>query len=236
MKKIVTIHQPETFPWLGFFNKMMLCDEYILLDDVQFRKNYFQNRNQFLTKQGPIYLTVPVDFKNYKLIKDIKIKYNEKWQQKHLNTIKQNYSKSPYFNQHINFFELFYAKKYELLIDFNIEIINYIREVLGINVPIKRLSEMGTFNTSSSDLLLEICKSSNATVYLSGRDGKNYLDETIFKDENIDVVYHSFEHPIYNQFNSNEFVPYISTFDLLFNYDREEAKNIIINGGRFCES
>lgn len=233
-KKIITIHQPENYPWLGFFNKMMLADEYIILDSVQFRKNYFQNRNQFLTKQGAIYLSVPVNFKGYKLIKDIRIRYNENWQKKHLSTIKQSYGKSKYFHEHIAFFEELYSKKFELLIDFNIYIINYIRKIFDIQVPIIKSSELQV-EGSSGELLLNICKERDADIYISGRDGRNYLDPSIFDNENIKVVYHDFIHPKYNQFNAKEFVPYMNTFDILFNYSAEEAKKIIISGGTFCE-
>jgi hypothetical protein len=45
---IVAIHQPEHLPWLGFFNKIDQADLFVLLDVVQFRKNYFQNRNRIL--------------------------------------------------------------------------------------------------------------------------------------------------------------------------------------------
>jgi len=232
--KTITIHQPETFPWLGFFNKMMLADEYIILDNVQFRKNYFQNRNQFLTKQGSLYLSVPVDFKSNKIIKNIKIRYNEKWQLKHLNTIKQNYSKAPYFQEHIDFFEDLYSKNFELLIDFNMYIIEYIRNYLDIKVPIIRASTLGV-EGSSGDLLLDICKKRDASMYISGRDGRNYLDTSIFVDEKIEIVYHNFAHPKYNQFNANDFIPYINTFDLLFNYSSKESKKIILEGGTTCE-
>jgi hypothetical protein len=232
--KLITIHQPETYPWLGFFNKMMLADEYIILDNIQFRKNYFQNRNQFLTKQGPIYLTVPIDFKNYKFIKDIRIKYNEKWQKKHLNTIKQSYGKSKYFKEHIEFFEDLYSHNFELLVDFNMYIIEYLRGIFDIKVPIIKASNLDV-KGSSAELLLDICKSRGATTYISGRDGRNYMDVTLFEKENIKIVYHDFTHPRYEQFNSKEFIPYMNTFDLLFNYSKEEAKEIIISGGTFCE-
>ena len=233
-KKLITIHQPETYPWLGFFNKMMLADEYIILDNVQYRKNYFQNRNQFLTKQGSLYLSVPVDTKSSKIIKDIKIRYNEKWQLKHLNTIKQNYSKSKYFNRHIDFFEELYSTKFEFLVDFNMRIIEYLRGVLDIDVPIIKASSLEV-SGSSTELLLDICKRRDASIYISGRDGRNYMDTSLFDKEGIKIVYHDFTHPHYEQFNSKEFVPYMNTFDLLFNYAPKEAKEIIKSGGTFCE-
>ncbi len=235
MKK-VTIHQPEAFPWLGYFNKMMLADEYIVLDNVQFRKNYFQNRNQFLTKQGATYLSIPVDFKNNKIIKDIRIRYNEKWQKKHLDTIKQTYGKAKCFNKHIGFFEDLYSTQIELLVDFNMKVINYIKNHLDIKTPIFKASDLEV-SGSSGELLLNICKKRDADIYISGRDGRNYLDISIFEKAGIDIVYHDFHHPEYQQFNSKKFVPYMTTFDLLFNYSAEEAKEIIFKGGAtVCDS
>jgi hypothetical protein len=235
MNKTITIHQPETFPWLGFFNKMMLADEYIILDNVQFRKNYFQNRNQFLTKQGSIFLSIPIDFKNYKLIKDIRIKNDNKWQKKHLNTIKQNYSKSSYFKNYIGFFEDLYSKDFELLVDFNMEIIDYIRNLFNIKNTLIKASSLNV-SGNSTELLLDICKKRDADIYISGRDGRNYMDLSLFKKENIKVVFHNFTHLTYKQFNSKEFVPYMNTFDLLFNYSVDEAKEIILKGGTTCDN
>jgi len=234
MKKL-TIHQPETFPWLGFFNKMMLADEYIILDNVKFRKNYFQNRNQFLTKNGSIFLTIPVEKEaNSKIIKDVKIVNNTNWQKKHLNSIKQNYSKAPFFKNYQEFFEKLYNQKFEFLVDFNMYIINYLREILDINTPLIKSSELDV-KGNSTELLLNICKKQKADIYISGRDGRNYLEIDMFDKENIKIVYHNFTHPKYKQFNSKEFIPYMNTFDLLFNYPIEEAKEIILKGGKTCE-
>lgn len=49
---VVAIHQPEHLPWLGFFNKMANADEFVILDNVQYRKRYFQNRNKILVNGG----------------------------------------------------------------------------------------------------------------------------------------------------------------------------------------
>ena len=232
MKKI-TIHQPECYPWLGFFNKMMLADEYVILDNVKFRKNYFQNRNQFLTKNGAIFLTVPVEKEaNSKIIKDVKIANQTKWQKKHFQTLKQNYSKAPYFKEYEAFFLKLYEKKFDYLIDFNMEIINYLREILKINNKLIYASELEV-DGSSSELLLNICKKCNADVYISGKDGRNYLDIGLFNKNNIKVVFHNFMIPEYEQFNSNKFIPYMSTFDLLFNISKDEAIQIIKKGGNY---
>ena len=56
----IAIQQPEHLPWIGFFNKMVQCDLYVYLDNVQFKKRYFENRNRIKTKDGVKWLTVSV--------------------------------------------------------------------------------------------------------------------------------------------------------------------------------
>lgn len=236
MKKrmIVTIHQPETLPWMGFFNKMIMADTYVILDNVPFRKNYFQNRNQILTKNGPSYLTVPVEAKSNQLISEIKIQNQKNWQKKHLATLKQTYSKSQYFEKHLPFFEKLYTREFVLLKDFNMEIINYLRAVLDINTKVLFASELDVQGTSS-ELLLNICKKINATHYLSGRDGRNYLDTGLFDSEGIEIIYQEFEIPEYTHFNQKVFHPYMSVFDLLFNNEPTKARTLIEKGDSLHE-
>ena len=41
----VTIHQPEHLPWLGLFNKIAKAELFVILDSVQYEKNYFLLRD-----------------------------------------------------------------------------------------------------------------------------------------------------------------------------------------------
>ena len=75
---IVGIHQPEYLPWLGFFDKISQSDIFVMLDNVQYEKNYFQNRNRIRIQSGWAWLTVPVMTKkrSSQLIKDVRIVLN----------------------------------------------------------------------------------------------------------------------------------------------------------------
>ena len=93
---IVSIHQPEHFPYLGFFQKMKQSDLFIILDDVKFKKNNFQNRNRFLNSSGEEeWFTVPVEKKaNSKLIKDVLVSEDFGWKKKIIKQMKLNFVRS----------------------------------------------------------------------------------------------------------------------------------------------
>ena len=101
---IVSVHQPQYIPWIGYFHKIAKSDEFVILDNVQYKKREFQNRNKILTKTGPIWLTVPVITKERFLqkISEVEIDNTVRWQEKHWESIKFNYSHSKYFKDYKN--------------------------------------------------------------------------------------------------------------------------------------
>ena len=101
---IVAIHQPQYLPWLGYFDKMDKCDAFVFLDDVQFKKNEWQNRNKVKTAEGWQWLSVPVFHDFGQKINQVKINNTVQWRRKHLNALVSNYAKSSFYNQHKHFF------------------------------------------------------------------------------------------------------------------------------------
>lgn len=146
---IVTIHQPEHLPWLGFFDKVRQGDCFVMLDHVQFRRRYFQNRNRIRTpdKDGYQWITVPVQAKGKydQPINEVLIDNggNPRWQEKCLRTIELFYRKAPFFGEHFSFFEILYRTKWERLVDLNTTIIHYLLLALGIHVQVLKSSELG---------------------------------------------------------------------------------------------
>lgn len=227
---LVTIHQPEHLPWLGFFNKADQADILVLLDNVQFRKNYFQNRNKILSSNGPMWLTVPVLTKGHisKTIKDMEIDNKSNWRNKHWKSIEMNYCKHKYFDNYADFLGKTYGHIWDRLVDLNEHLIKFFFDVLGIQTKMLRASDIGV-EGSSSHLLLDICMKANADAYLAGQSAADYLDETIFCEKGVQVIHHKFSHPEYPQEGRNVFVSHLSTLDLLMNVG-EESIHIIREG------
>lgn len=225
---VVSIHQPNYLPWLGFFHKMSQCDVFVLLDNVQFAKHMFQNRTRIKTAQGESWLTVPVLTKGHfgELISEVRIDSKVNWRKKHFGTLQTNYDSAPYFKNYSDWFRNLYAQDWDKLSDLNITIIKYLASKIGIKTKIVIASSLGVLG-ARTELLLNICKFLNADVYLAGPSGKKYLDAKLFKDGGIDVLYHKFNHPLYEQ-QFGEFISRLSAIDLLFNCG-EDSHSILVS-------
>ena len=229
---IISAHQPEYLPYLGFFYKMAKADEFILADHLQFSKKDFLNRNRIRTNanpQGWAWLTVPVitNKKGYQKINEIEIDNSTLWAKKHWQLIYFNYKKTPFFDKYSDFFEKFYSKKWQRLVDINETIIYYLQKELGITTTIVKSSDYN-FKNKKTDLIIELCKKFGADTYLSGLGGKNYMDLELFKKNNLNYVFSDFTHPIYYQ-RFEPFVKNLSAIDLLFNYGPKSFE--ILNSG-----
>tara|TARA_Y100001972_G_scaffold6906_1_gene7379 strand:+ start:6638 stop:7315 length:678 start_codon:yes stop_codon:yes gene_type:complete len=224
---IVSIHQPNYIPWIGFFNKILSSDIYVVFDDVQFpRGKDYANRNQIKTNNSKIWLTVPVIGKSdLKPWNQIKINKNG-WVNKHLTSIESFYKKAPYFNEYYSEIKNIYLKDHNLLVDLTLDLIKHFIKILNKETKIVLSSSIKT-DLKGLDKILYILKTLNATKYISG-DGegsKRYIDESLFKENNIELIWQNYKHPVYKQ-QFNGFIPYMSILDLLFN-EGPNSKNII---------
>lgn len=219
---LLTIHQPEHLPWLGFFHKAAQADLFVLLDNVQYRHKYFQNRNRIRSQDGECWINVPVRLKGlgHQLINDVQINTNQaRWREKCWRSISLNYRKAEYFDRHAGFFETVYSRPWESLIDLNLELIRYLFGALGISTPLVLASELGASGTGPS-LILDLVRKTGADTYLSGVSGiagQGKDSEVEFNRHGIEVRYQHFLHPVYDQMYK-PFIPCLSVVDLLFNH------------------
>jgi len=229
---ILVGHQPEYLSYVGFFYKAAKADKFIFVDHVQFLKKSFQNRNKIRIAPGSsgwTWLTVPIitKGKRFQKINEVEIDNSVRWGEKHWKTIYFNYKERPFFNDHKDFFENLYAKKWEMLADLNEEIICYLFEKLGIGAPIYKSSDYN-FNGAKTDLLIEMCDKLGADTYLSGVGAKTsgYVAEEEFKKHGLHHIFSDFEHPVYVQ-KFKPFIPGMSIIDFLFNCGAEQFKEMI---------
>lgn len=226
---IVSINQPAYLPWLGYFHRIAISDVHVILDHVQFEKNSFTNRNKIRTKDGFCMLTVPLKTKGLfgnLAINTVEI-VDESWKMKHLKSIQVNYSKAKYFKYYEPHLLDLFSKSYSRLIDFIIPMNIWLMKELNITTKTIRSSELAVEGTKG-DLVLNLCKSLNATTYLSGPFGRDYLDINSFNTFGIKVSFHDYVHPVYAQ-SYEGFQPYMTVLDLILNHGPESANYLGTN-------
>lgn len=218
---ILSVHQPQYIPWLGYFDKIARSDAFVFLDCVQYKEREFQNRNKIRTKDGWIWLTVPVATKGLgrQNIQDVKIDNSFPWRKEHLGSIKAWYGRAPFFDKYFSFFEETYGREWEILCEINIHVIEYLLKELSISTPVHFESKCD-ISSKKTDRIIEICGKIKADTYLSGIGGKEYLETEKFTASGVELRYQDFTHPAYRQQfmkDKGDFIPYMSILDLLFN-------------------
>ncbi|HHT9137228.1 MAG TPA: WbqC family protein [Candidatus Wunengus sp. YC60] len=221
---IVAIHQPQYLPWIGYFDKLDRADVFVLLDNVQYKKNEWQNRNRIRTSQGWQWITVPVLYNYPEKINSVKINNTIYWRRKHLNALVYNYSKAPFFKEHQSFFEETFSNHWEYLVEINVHIIKYLNRALGINKEIVLASRL-SLSEEPTRRLVDICKHVQADTYLSGKDGAKYMNFDAFAQADIQVIFQDFHHPAYSQLHE-PFETFMSVIDLLFNHGHRSMEII----------
>ena len=217
-EKKVAILQSNYIPWKGYFDIINSVDEFIIYDDAQFTRRDWRNRNLIKSRQGLIWLTIPVETKGKQLqkINETKIA-NSYWAKKHWNAIKLNYSKAAYFKSFSSIFEDAYLNtEFKFLSDVNYHFIQIINKCLEIKTKISNTNQF-KIEGNKTEKLVAICKQANATEYLSGPAAKNYLETDLFEQENIKVSWIDYSgYPEYTQLHP-PFYHEVSILDLIFN-------------------
>jgi len=215
---IVAIQQPEHLPWTGFFNKMVQCDLFVYLDNVQFKKRYLENRNKVKTKDGIKWLTVPVFTKGEytQNINEVIVDNGSNWKKKYKGLLEHTYKKSNYWDDIQDIVFPCLEVQPEKLVDLNLALIERCQDYLQIETPTILASSLVLDQFSGGDLILEICSKTGADIYISGPDGRNYLQFDKFLNIGTSIVYHDFIHPAYPQMYDG-FTSHLSILDLIAN-------------------
>lgn len=220
---ICAIHQPNLFPWLGYFAKIAKADSFVFLDAVQYPRSSrgcWSNRVKILTNGKPGWLTCPVNRPGIKLIQEVLMVDGKKWADKTIKTLKHSYGKTAHFTQVMDLLAPNFAPAPHNLADFNISCIQDISELLGLSCQFNRQSTFSNeevFTNTGSKRLASICRELKATIYLAGDGAKGYEQSTAYMDLGMELANNQFRQKEYPQAVQGEFYPGLSILDALFN-------------------
>jgi hypothetical protein len=222
---IVAVHQPQYLPWLGYFDKIRRADVFCYLNDVQYKKNEWQNRNRIKTAQGWQWITVPVRYRFPQKINEVYINNAVEWKKKQLQAMVTNYNRAPYFKQVVGILEDAFSKDWEFISELNVHLIESLKIMLNLETKRRVHSSDLELRDEPTDRLIDICKALGADTYLAGQGGIEYMDLERFEKSGLKVIIQEFKHPVYPQL-FEEFQSHLSIVDLLCNCG-PESMNII---------
>lgn len=229
----LVIHQPDFAPWLGFFHKLSLSNEFLIFDHVQISNGRsWSSRNKILLNGKPFWLTIPTTKSKNQRINEVKINYERNFQKKHMGTITQAYKKAPFYSEIFPIIQTVYSKNHEYLVDFNMDFIAIICDRLNIQFTSHKSSDLLFKNNKvddlrGNDLVLELCLLCNADNYYSGTGCLDFIKPDLFHEKGINFFFQDFNHPTYAQGNSSDFISHLSIIDALMNIGFDGVSNLL---------
>jgi len=231
---LVAIHQPNFFPWLGYFDKIRRADVFVVLDSVQLPKTggTWANRVKLLVSGAPAWVTVPIirDYHGTRTISDTEIDNRPPWRAKLLKTIELNYRRAPHFDGVFPWLADLIADSADKIADYNANAIKAITKALRIDSTRLVMASRTDADGQATALLISIVRAVGGNAYLAGGGATGYQDDAMFSDAGLDLQHQDFQHPVYRQFNSATFVPGLSIVDALMNCGFEGTSDLLNQG------
>lgn len=234
-RKIIGILQPVYLPWLGYFEQMACSDLFVFMDDVQYTRRDWRNRNRIKTASGSIWLTVPVrQHPRGTLIKDISINHEQGWARKHIRSIEVSYQRCPFFEPLFSELAQVLGRRQQRLLELDCDLIALLCRHLEIGTPTACSSAVPRAqsrieghdqdhpNAGKNRRIIEICRHFGATALYDGARAAAFVDSELFRRNGIEVVFQDYQHPTYPQ-AFGEFAPQQSVIDLIMNTGAEAA-------------
>jgi hypothetical protein len=230
-QSVVSIHQPNFFPWLGYFDKMARCDYFVFLDDVQIQKTGggWSNRVKILVSGQPKWVSAPID-RDYHGVREVRetvFKAFLNWRNDILRTLQISYKKAPHYRDAIELIEPLLMNREDNLAAYNSAAIVRIAEELGIATSKCRWSSKLEHSGRSNGLLVSIVKALGASTYLCGGGAEGYQDKDVFDEASIALVHQGYEPRRYSQVGTATFAPGLSVIDVLMNVGIEGARQML---------
>jgi hypothetical protein len=224
---IVAMMQPTFLPWAGYFAIMDACDQFVVLDDFQFQRQSFHQRNRLFVSGASVgWVTVPVEHRGsqgFPLLTEVRPLVTRRFAAKLARLVGQNYGFSSELDRVTDLLSSALARQWDSLADLNTSLISGIASLLGVTAVLIRSSDVGSGGRRShrvADLLRKI----GATTYLAAGGAEEYMrKDGVFPLEDIETRFQRYSPVPYPQRQSAAFEPHLSALDVLLQLGGSKA-------------
>ena len=223
IKMLCAIHQPNFFPWMGYFNKIYQADRFVFMDDVAFEKSghsmqSYANRVSIVNQGRTDWVRCPVVREHgIQIIRSVLINNNIDWKSEICTKICTCYQNADFYGEVYPFIIELLDWNTEYIAELNIHIISELAKKLNIRTDLIVMSNLET-HYASTKLLVEIIESIQCDSYLCGSGAQKYQEEDLFQKSGINLIHQNYSEPYHVQFgNKSDFIAGQSILDVLFN-------------------
>jgi hypothetical protein len=228
----ILIMQSSYIPWIGFYSMLTYCESLVILDDVQFDKGGWRNRNYIISNSRKKLLTVPILQSNLAKLNTIEIDNSQNWQNKHLETIRHSYCKGGSDLNFYNSMKALLAKDFSKLVELNSEFLRLSFETLGLHPDCFFSSQLSQVEEKNLRLV-KMMKLLGKSTYLTGPAGLDYLDLDLFKRAKLRVKVFEFDESVNYPQSSETFIPKLSIIDYILNMENKSQGPSLREFGEF---
>jgi len=217
---IVAVHQPNFFPWLGYFNKIRRADVFVMLDDAQQSKTggTWANRVKIADARGEKWLTAPVErnFSGVRQIRDIRFAGGD-WRERLIAQLAGAYRRCDHFAQSMGLLEPLLRLSESNLLSYNMQVITTLCRALKLGTDKFVLASTCHAASTGTGRLIELTRAVGGTHYLSGSGAGGYQEAELFVNSGVELVYQSYRAEPYPQLGRDDFLGGLSVIDALVN-------------------
>ena len=217
--------QPYFFPYLGYFQLINSVEKFVILDNVNYIKRGFVNRNYILLNNQPHLITLPID--NASQNRPINQHQHLRKVDKIFKTISNSYRKAPYFKPVIELIEACLYEPEVKLEKYLSHQLKSISEYLEIPTSFAYASDFNVAEQSKGQSrIIDICHATQATDYINAAGGIEIYDRALFAEHDLNIHFINTKAYQYQQFNG-EFVNNLSIIDVLMFNSKSQVQTLL---------
>lgn len=215
----LAIMQPYFLPYIGYFQLVKAADKFVAYDDVNFIKQGWINRNNILLNGEPFLFTIPLEnASSFSTINSTRLnpKFYPVWREKFVRTVAQNYKKAPHFGEVIGLLDNILKTECETISELAFNSIRSVADYLGLSTTFEPTSaRYQNAELKGQERILDICKKEQADHYINPIGGQELYSKAAFEAAGIKLNFIKQKPVVYEQFNKDKFVPWLSILDVL---------------------
>ncbi|MEO8542836.1 MAG: WbqC family protein [Burkholderiaceae bacterium] len=227
--QVAAIHQPNFFPWLGFFEKISRADVFVVLDNAQHTKtgSNWSNRTRLLIAGQARWVTAPVERPRHGVCNVNEVRWGQTpWRDKMIKTLATNYHRAPFYAETLELVQPLIENPEPTMARYNLRAIGALSQAMGLQTSLVLASDL-MVETTSTTRLIDLTKAVNCNCYLAGGGALGYQDDGLFSQAGMRLEFQRFSHPVYPQVGRLEFTPGLSIIDALMNCGIAQTRQIL---------